>query len=304
MKHGAQSATERNKFEDLEHTFLPPRIPAWSQALASVDRSRPAPPHEEGFRYWVPEPAALVNVTAERISRYVMNWLRIRTAWFWVIERAQTNWRLLSMKNWRDLLNYDAETAKNLSKGTRRANEKRVAFEYFAAVFGKDNVLQEIGEVEWCGKPVVEYGEQTVKEVTWEISDVGFRVELRHLDRLLVPPPVVMHDFESRRMFEADRERIIESVFDGRPFVSDTLPTANTGLAADDIRDRAASLDGLRRLILRWPNVPSTIDDSILTETTPVDVLERAERELTSFYCQTFFELSGRPPTVPRRFPL
>ena len=305
VQHGAQGASERPKFVDLEHTLLPPRIPVWSEALINVDRSQPAPPHEEGFRYWVPEPAALVNVTQERAVRYITNWLRVRTAWFWVIERAQPDWRILSMKNWRDLLNYNATTAKDLQKTTRRASEQRVAFQYFAAVFGHDNILQEAANVEWFGEPVVDLGEQTIKEVMWEVCDVGFRVELRHLDRILVPPPVIMNDWESRRRFEVDRERIIEAVFDGRAFVSDTLPTSNAGLAAQDIRERAPSLDGLRRLVMRWPHVPQTIRDyPMLTETTPIDDLERAEREMSCYYCQTFFEHSGRAPILPRRFPL
>ena len=304
VKHGAQGATERSKFVDLEHKLLPPRIPTWSDALANVDRSRPAAPHEEGFRYWTPEPAALVNVTEGRQLRYLNNWLRVRAAWFWVIERAEVNWRLLSMQNWRDLLGYDAQRAKELNRNTRRGEEKRVAFRYFAAVFGADNVLLDAEDVDWFGRKVVEFDEKTMREVTWELFDVGFRVELRHLDRILVPPPVIM-DFESRRVFEVDRERMIEAVFDGRAFVSDTLPTANTGLAAEDIRDRASCLEGLRRLVLRWPDIPKTVRDyEMLTETTPIDTLERAERELSLLYCQTFYECSGRPPILPRRFPM
>ena len=182
--------------------------------------------------------------------------------------------------------------------------QKRLVARYFSAVFGEENVLTTEGNPEWYGRKVPAVEPQVVKEVTWELCEVGFRVELRHLDRFLVWVPVSA-SLEQRTSFELNRERMLEEVFDGRPLVSDALPTTNTGLAADNIQDRAASLNGLRRLMQRWPEVPSTIRDCpMLGASTAVETLRRAESELSRYYCQTFWELAGCPPILPRRLPL
>ena len=157
---------------------------------------------------------------------------------------------------------------------------------------------------EWFGTGIQNLRPKTVQQIAWEVHHIGFRLELRHLDRTLVRMPLSV-DRETWRAAEERRDKLLQEVFAGRPLTSDTLSAANTGLEAEDIRDRAASLDALRRLVLRWPEVPNAVRDCpALTSATPGAALLQAERDLTQYYCQMFWEHGGRAPIVPRRLPL
>ena len=261
-KYVAQPESERNKFVDLDHQLLPPRIDAWSSALAGVDRSRPAPGRDDSWRYWVPDPAVLVTPGKDdRLVRYIRNWLRIRIPWYWIVERADKRLRPMNLKVWRELLNFDHHTVHDLTQNTFAAERKRRVYQHFTAVFGEDNLLYSDSDVEWFGAIVRVLEPKTVQQVAWEVCHIGFRIELRHLDRTLVREPLPSIDCEICRDLEEHRDRLLQEVFAGRPLTSDTLPTVNTGLEAEDVRDHAASLDALRRLVLRWPEVPNAVRD-------------------------------------------
>ena len=304
VKHGAQGSGERQKFIDLEHELLPPRIDAWTLALSSVDRSRPAPDTKNIWKYWVPEPAMLITSTKEdRRERYVRNWLRARDPWYWLISRAG-HFCPPTLQGWRDYLNFNVKTVHDLGKNGQQAEQKRQVFRYFYAAFGESNILNSDGDVHWRGRKIDTLDVKTIQEITWEVHEVGFRVELRELDRELVPVALSL-SHTARQDAETHRERMLNRVFLGRPLVSDTLPTANVGLADHDIRARAESLDALRQVLVRWPGAPKVVlDCQVLTSLSPPETLQLAEVEMCRFYCQMFWETAGRAPIVPRRFPM
>ncbi|PSR74702.1 hypothetical protein PHLCEN_2v9630 [Hermanssonia centrifuga] len=99
---------------------------------------------------------------------------------------------------------------------------------------------------------------------------------------------------------------MVNNVFPpSRPFHMKELPTKVDGLAASNLADRVRYLDALRQIVCRWPNVPPSIQSSpSLLDLSSAPFLEKIEREMAQFYCQTFYEVSGRAAVLPQKFPL
>ena len=68
-----------------------------------------------------------------------------------------------------------------------------------------------------------------------------------------------------------------------------------------DLRNRVDSLEGLRRLVLRWPNLPDALKSSGDLHLLQADALARYEERLIEFYLKQFFRVAGRAPTIPYR---
>lgn len=302
--------TERSKFQDLQHPFMPPGIPAFQSALAEVDQTQPAPFREHRWKYAAPEPALLITAeNPERVWRYLGNWLRIRQPLLWILDQDSSSMQKrgvgpLNPSEWREFLNFSAIGLKeSTTKQTHHAIRRRKVFEMFQLAFGADNVLDDSAEVQWLGQPLLsstEVSQELMQQVLCELSAVGFRYELTELDRYLVPT-----SSEPYELREAMRRRMIQKVFPSkRSFLLEALPAKNEGLAALDIRDRAESLEALRLIISRWPCVPTHVKSSVpLTGAIPVIALEQMEREVFKCYVQAFWGAAGRAAVLPRRFP-
>ncbi len=157
---------------------------------------------------------------------------------------------------------------------------------------------------EWFGRAVsLKEGKdrQLMLEMVWELCEMGFRHELLEVDRFLVPS--MGRDPDTGKF---QRWLMVNNVFPpSRPFHLKQLPTAIDGLAASDLVSRARYLDALRLLLSRWPSVPPSIKSSqSLLNVASVPLLEKVERDMAKFYCQTFYEVSGRAAIIPRRFPI
>lgn len=143
--------------------------------------------------------------------------------------------------------------------------------------------------------PVDERDRHTVHLVTWELHALAFRHELGELDSALVP--LSPTDFEAIR----ERGSLISSVF---PRVEDVIAQGYCGLTSGRPTDRAPRLDAFHKLVTAWPGGQELIPTQFtFTSTSSAILFDNMERLLLSFYCQTFFETSGRPPVVPRQFP-
>lgn len=299
--------SELAKFHPFLHRYLPPLVPAWEHALASVDvtATHNAPP----WPFWVPEARLVVcSDTPARQRRFILNWLRVRTAWYYLLERRNGDDTVvvpLKAPQWREYLNTSERLAEEIASTnkSRHAEMKREVASIFQQVFGGDIMACEVPD-EWFGRAVnaLDDGQwsRLSREVAWELSDVGFRVELCELDQVLAPA-VAGDDFEAEKRYDR-----VKRVFpyDGGLTLK-ALPQKPLGLASELIRERAPHLEALRSLICRWPSAPSAVVSCppfTVMSSRPL-FLER-EHLLLSFYCQTFYSIAGRAPILPRRFPV
>ncbi len=246
-----------------------------------------------------------------RFGRYIENWVRARSSWFWVLthhallpsfdSEAPLDLRALRLQEWRDYLNMGEECEADMaSKTTLSADRKRAIFAFFQKAFGTDLLFDRSVVLEWFGSLWSPDSVEQTRQIMWELSEVEFRYELLALDCHFVS---YADKVEQRPMLEGLRRAMIQSIFADRPPILTALPTENVGLAAADILKRAASLEALRQLMSRWPSVPDSIKNVQALTEMDSSALSRAEALICKYYVQTFWETAGRAATIPRLFP-
>ncbi|TFK81876.1 hypothetical protein K466DRAFT_604136 [Polyporus arcularius HHB13444] len=289
----------RDKFLDPVHDWMPKRLRAWDVAMTSVDRSGPAKRQDALWGYWTPEPALLLGPqTIERTRRYLLNWLRIRTAWVYLLAFPDSGVTRVPPQWWRDFLNGDVEgtTSRDDTRKAKRLEQVRAVFK--VAFDTLEYVPNPRDPVDWFGYRITEPPPSMCSFIVWEVHELGFRYELLALDRILVP---CRNDASG----ESAREQLLSRIFpDHDLYYIRNLPHKPLGLSAELPHSRVHYLEAFRQVLLRWPLCPQAIHAADpLALTTPASCIEDLEVALTSFYVQTFFAYSGRAPIVPHALP-
>jgi hypothetical protein len=134
-------------------------------------------------------------------------------------------------------------------------------------------------------------------EILWDLFEHNWRFELLALDRAI-------HLREwSGEEWASDRDAALRAVFFGGSFLVGPMPSRNRGLAADELEMRLPFLQAFKNIMQSWPDAPASWNDVLLegdVDTAKVLALEDA---LVCFYCQTFFNFTGRCPITPHRLP-
>ena len=289
----------RDKFEDKRHAWMPSTLPAWKYAMESVDRRGPAKPSAELWGYWIPEPSLLVGPqTQERIERYIMNWLRVRDAWLYLLALPDTPATRAAPQWWRDYL--QGYTADATPEGdTRRAHRIARVKEVFGRAFLMEDFDDDVPHpVQWFHRKLASLDHHIAPFILWETFELGFRYELLALDRILVP----MHHEQDA---DTRREAVLAQVFPKSDLYRLTsFPNFPAGLGGKVPQARVRYIEALRRVVLRWPFCPQEIVTApSLTTASNDETIEKLERAIASFYVTTFFSFSGRAPLVPHAFP-
>ncbi len=276
---------------------MPPAIPAWTIALAQVDRSQPVRGPSETWPYWIPEPGLVIgSQDAQRQRKYIINWVRARPIWLSLLQVPDRPTPVVNSQGWRIYLNgVPAEAAVATCTGRRRKAIKEV----FGAILEDEDI--EPGDsrpVQWHGMRFSEVPEALCPWVVWELHELAFRYELVALDRVCQPPKT----FEQ----EGEAEDRVASVFPDQSLWSVTrLPGADeSGLFARVSQRRVGALNALRDILVRWPGTPIALMNAPdLTIQDPGDTVAEIERIIAKFYVETFFTIAGRPPIVPHFLP-
>lgn len=279
---------------------MPPSLPSWQHAMASIDLSSPARPQSELWGYWIPEPGLLLRPqNPDRLHRYLFNWLRMRHAWLYILRLRDARAFLVPTQWWRDFLYGDPGRTSGPSTTN---NARRTA--HMKEVFGL--AFQEAHFEPSCTSPVRWFDHTlSVLDTTfcpmiiWEVCELSFRYELLALDRLLVPG-------RDGNLGEEHRDELLGQIFsNGSVYCITELPKEGVGLSALLPRRRVRHLEAFRQVMGRWPRCPPSFYDPDHTITINMhdDMIVVRERELVRFYIHTFFEQSGRAPIVPHQVP-
>ena len=155
--------------------------------MTSVDRSAPCKPSAELWGYWVPEPSLLVGpATDERVARYLMNWLRLREAWIYLLGLPDTPATRVAPQWWRDFLN-GATSSLTPDASTRRAKRLENVKQVFSRAFLMDDYDERPpARLEWFHHRLASLDVSLAPLVLWEVFELGFHYELLALDRWLV----------------------------------------------------------------------------------------------------------------------
>lgn len=267
--------------------------------MRAVDRSGVARPSSELWGYWIPDPSLLIGPrNEERVQRYMMNWLRIREGWLYLLGLPDTPATRVGAQWWRDYLNGDTANAMP-EENTRRAERLEKVKTVFIRAFMMEDFAPAVSQpVQWFNYSVSRLDNALATRILWEIYDLGFRYELMALDRVLVP----MHNVQDA---ERIRGSLLSLVFAQRDLYRiKYLPTVPEGLGARYPYGRARFVEALRQVVLRWPLCPDDIvQGPTVTHMSPPGITEAMEKAVAKFYCRSFFAYSGRAPLVPHAFP-
>ncbi|KAF7795072.1 hypothetical protein EIP86_006216 [Pleurotus ostreatoroseus] len=295
------SPSDQSKFEPLSHPCIAQAVSTWEAALGKVDKVRKVA-ESSCWGCWVPDVRLFISTDHEdRKKRYLFNWLRVRNKWLPLLATSLLSSMLVPPKptHWRGYLGSSPQSRMQASQPTKRGKQNRDIVSLFTSLLGSD-VLFDAGEsrVDWLERIVTwdELGsKQLSREVTWELCEVGFRMELTEMDRCLV--------LYSEASKEDERAALLAKVFPSAhdPFPK-SIPSSSDGLAAQSRQQQLVFLEALRGVVLRWPNVPAALVHSAPFPTLPSTILvERLEDVLLHYYCQMFLDVSGRAPVIPRR---
>ena len=286
----------RNKFEPFAHEWVTPVVDSWKWALSTVDLSTPARPGSEIWGRWLPEPATLLgSANVERRDRYIINWLRIRPAWLYLLRHRSARVTGVPTQWWRDVLNGNPPTGANTE--THRARRWTNIRSVFGQVLEDSQYDDDDAYTRWHGFHLRRVKNELCPGILWELAELGFRYELMALDRL-----EVRYLDEPHR--EVERDELLSSVFlDGDIYGVADLPREPRGLCHPDPHRRVGRLEALRRVLRRWRDFPPDLVDQPILATTAVSQVVEVERWMVHYYVHMFFARAGRAPAVPHMLP-
>lgn len=295
-----QPRAGRDRFRDPEHKWMPDALPAWAEALADIDQSSAAT-RADTWRFWFPEPALLLGAQdADRLKRYVCNWVRIREPWLYAQRRRYVHLESPSLKaqHWREVLNISERTQKEAGSNNRSQQRKSDVLELLASTCGITDIDAFLAShPEWFSRDLWQTNDRDVRQLMWELFELGFRAELHQLDRYLRPLPAGSSEEKER-----ERERELASVFpDANVLDRKYLPGMSDGLASPSAYEKATSLEALRKIMVQWPNPAVCLlepDTERFKHSLPV-----FEAQIATCYTQAFFDAAGRPPILPHLYP-
>lgn len=310
----------------------------WQKALDEVDFSKASPDDQERLGLWLPEAETLVAVSnPTRLYVYLCNWLEHRTLlmsllhndnryipprppmWRIFLERFPPQENPPYSSTSRSHQAPHAVSSQNVSKSKKRLEKEEVCRQ-FSALLDREITLSRtpIDTITWRATPLEKKafkGETVpqrlvmpIREIAWELAEMGFRIDLYEADRRMVPSPPSDIVGQAHKPAQDDiifRRNLLSNVWADGHYLYPRLPPCPTlGLSAEKLCERASGLEGLRQVFVRWPGHPPSFDQvDVLSSLSTKDSLEQFEHAASTYYCQTFFELFGRAPAVPRVYP-
>ncbi|KAJ7663590.1 hypothetical protein B0H17DRAFT_1184875 [Mycena rosella] len=147
-----------DKFQLWAAPEMPPSIPAWSAALAAVNRSQSPQTGPNDRKYIAPEPALLVSSEhASKRQRLIHHWMLLRSAFVALIGDGPSSSLLLFSQEWRDILDGKIEARGHPQSRT--------------------------GKCRPGGLSCTDYYVEEMQEIVWDVAEINFHFELAGLDR-------------------------------------------------------------------------------------------------------------------------
>lgn len=195
--------------------------------------------------------------------------------------------------NWRTYLSYGA---------TAHSSKDNKVLEHLESKSGLTCTELKTIDAVWRDKTITE-AEVTVQlcnEVTWELCELNFHLDLTAMDRIIVRREGhEAYDIEVRR-----NEMLRKTFFNDHVLDAMNPPPDGQYLGSEATANRLHRLEALRRLMQDWPNFPAELQTPLYTyESGEAQNLDMLEESVVFFYLQSFIRHSGRAPVLPRQLP-
>lgn len=311
-------------FLETDEGYEPYVIPAWSAAIASINRMRPAAEQNPPAQCFTFPPPKMSRANAKRVASIFTTWLHIRHHWIGQVAATTTEKPVaLKAQTWRDILTAGIGgplptglSGPNLSKTQRELNKVglTVSADCTTLTFANGEVLKDEPSrilsvssgnfVSWRNSMYDFFVQDGVaecvkREVLWEVQELNFRYDLLALDSVMgVASPDIEHLMEHQELFKLcwggdSHDFYVPSAVN--------IPVRNTGLSSDAIDGRIRYLRHLYSICKTWPHfaMPAHMDDLMqgLETHHAVDL----ESQLYAALQQAFYDLHCRPMVPPRR---
>ncbi|KAK0217975.1 hypothetical protein IW262DRAFT_1463288 [Armillaria fumosa] len=298
-------SSQSNHLIDPQHPLLPPLLEPWRTALLSVNANpahchtcaRPSPsnptaiPHENQYAFPWPDIIATLN-TEEKVNSFLASWLCLRIPLYTrltVTEHVPTN---LYHQEWRTVLalGFLHSAGESGGKATKQCQEVRKMMDGYLDDFPlcADN---EVCTAFWKGKAYQSLTTEERQEICWELGKVNFRCEFRALHhRVAASSGPSISDFDLSWCF-ADGQQLPGQL---------DIGSANYGVNHHLWLEHAPCIFAMKKLMRTWQGHPAFLENVKPAGWTEEDFLD-LEKQIASFYADTFFLYFGRAPVLPRQ---
>lgn len=304
-KNTRPKSSHSNRLIDPQHLLLPPLLEPWRTALLSVDANpghchacaHPSPsnptaiPHENQYAFPRPDIIATVN-TDEKVNSFLESWLCLQIplyARLTVTERVPAN---MYHQEWRAVLalGFLHSAGESGGKAMKRCQEVRKMMDGYLDDFPLcgDN---EVSTAFWKGKAYQSLTTEERQEICWELGEVNFRCEFRALHhRAAVSSGPSISAFDLSRCF-ADGQHLPGQL---------DVESANYGVAHHLWLERVPCIFAMKKVMKTWQGHPSSLETVKPAGWTEEEFLD-LEKQIASFYADTFFLYFGHAPVLPRQ---
>ncbi|KAJ6535037.1 hypothetical protein B0H19DRAFT_1271696 [Mycena capillaripes] len=257
-----KGSSGRDKFKSLKREEMPPTIPYWERALASVDTSHPPLNTQAKDTYYIlPEPALLAAPEAAG-------------------KRQQL---LLSSQEWREILDGKVTSqGRSPSKTTQRVSKIDTLLSPALQACGLSGYRDFPADVNHIPPITI----HRAREIIWQIAEINFRFEFLALDR---------------RASGRNRSEECRQCFPGGRLIGIPIAMSKQGFAALASVDRHPYTLRLATLMCDWDGTPDLIREAPTKAEWSSNEMRWLEMEVAAFYTQTFYNLFGRAAVIPMR---
>jgi hypothetical protein len=289
------------KLRELPDHAAPPVLAFFNanSTLTHAPNSSPAASH--GYRY--PDPALALGVgdtSLWRATLYRLQWEYLKP---WIQEHVMSQTQAVTNKEWKLVL---AAALPSSGEGTFTAQARlKILKRLVPNIDDLNSLIVPLPTEDASNLPAPTREETWL--MSWELSELNFRMDLYVLDqKLCLPPPSkptsTKGEQDAEKMqWQVSRRNAVLSCFLEPTFFPVSPLKARYGLASENRAEREPYTRAFWNVMNLWPNPkPRDWQQGIDGNLSDADFVRWERSAVVQYFCQTFLDTFHRPAILPR----